>query len=96
MTWSTQHITSSPQFPHGNAHAEEAVHIIKQIYAKANDMKLALLLLKTTPIVNKNVAHEAPANTFFARQLKAHLPILRHHKLPVTCSGNDYASPEVQ
>ena len=57
-------------------------------------MKLALLLLKTTPIVNKNVTHEAPANIFFGRQLKAHLPILRCHKLLVTC--NDYASPEVQ
>ena len=85
---------SSPQFCHGNPHAEKAVHIMKQIYTKANDVKLALLLLKTTPIANKNVTHEAPANIFFGRQLKAHLPILICHKLPVTC--NDYASPEVQ
>ena len=46
MQWSFQHITLSPRFPHGNAHAEKAVHVIKQIYQKANDVKLALLLLK--------------------------------------------------
>ena len=35
MQWSIQHITSLPRFPHGNAHAEKAVHIVKQIYQKA-------------------------------------------------------------
>ena len=30
------------------------VHIVKQIYQKANDIKLALLLLKCTPIANKS------------------------------------------
>ena len=47
MQWSIQHVMLSPRFPHGNAHAEKAVHIVKQIYAKADDIKLALLLLKT-------------------------------------------------
>ena len=50
MTWSMHYITSSSRFPHGNAHAEKAVHIVKQVYLKADDVKLALLLLKTTPI----------------------------------------------
>ena len=76
MQWSIQHIISSPRFPHGNAHAEKAVHVIKQIYEKANDVKLALLLLKTTPITNKSgTVHDAPASVFFGRQLKAHLPM---------------------
>ena len=52
MKWSIQHVTSSPCFPHGNAHAEKAVHVVKQIYLKADDVKLALLLLKTMPISN--------------------------------------------
>ena len=34
MQWSIQHITSSPRFPHGNAHAEKAVCVVKQIYQK--------------------------------------------------------------
>ena len=76
MQWSIQHITSSPRFPHGNAHAEKTVHIVKQIYEKADDVKLALLLLKTMPIANKSgTVYNAPATMFFGRQLKAHLPI---------------------
>ena len=31
VTWSIHHITSSPRFSHGNAHAEKAVHIVKDI-----------------------------------------------------------------
>ena len=29
MQWAIQHITSSPRFPHGNAHAEKAIHVVK-------------------------------------------------------------------
>ena len=78
MQWSIQHIMSSPRFPHGHTHAEKAVHIVKQIYNKANDVKLALLLLKTTPISNKSsTIQDAPANVFFGRPLKAHFPMFR-------------------
>ena len=31
MQWSIQHITLSARFPHGNSHAEKAVHIIKHL-----------------------------------------------------------------
>ena len=48
MDWSIQHVTSSPRFPYGNAHAEKAVGIIKQIYERCQDVKLGLLLLMTT------------------------------------------------
>ena len=78
MRWSIHHITSSPRFPHGNAHAEKAIHVVKQIYMKADDVKLALLLLKMTPISNhKNVIQDAPAKLFYGCQLKAHLPVKR-------------------
>ena len=90
MQWSIQHITSSPRFPYGNVHAEKAVYIIKQIYQKANGIKLALLLLKTTPITNKNgTVHDAPTNMFFGRQLKAHLPMFWCQKYLNTCTEND-------
>ena len=79
IKWSILHITSSPQFPHGNAHVEKAVHMVKQIYLKASDVKLALLLLKMTPIANQStLVQDSPANLFFGHQLKAHLPIRRH------------------
>ena len=87
---------SSPRFLHGNAHAEKVVHIIKQIYNKANDIKLALLLLKTTPISNKVVTMPLPM-CFFGRQLKAHLPVFRHHndQLANTCTDNDESADSV-
>ena len=76
MRWSIHHVTSSPCFPHGNAHAEKAIHIVKQIYMKADDVKLALLLLKMTPITNQtNMVQDAPAKLFYRCQLKAHLPV---------------------
>ena len=76
MQWAIQHITSSPHFPHGNAHAEKAVHVVKQIYKKAEDIKLALLLLKTTPISDKTgTIYDALATMFYGKQLKAHVPI---------------------
>ena len=79
MRWFIQHITSSPCFPHGNAHAEKAIHVVKQIYMKADDVKLALLLLKMMPISNNNkkLIQEALANLFYGHQLKAHLPVKR-------------------
>ena len=76
MRWSIHHVTSSPCFPHGNAHAEKAILIVKQIYMKADDVKLALLLLKITPIMNQtNMVQDAPARLFYGCQLKAHLPV---------------------
>ena len=76
IRWSIHHITSSPHFPHGNAHAEKAVHVVKQVYMKADDVKLALLLLKMMPITNhKNVIQDAPDKLFYGCQLKAHLPV---------------------
>ena len=83
MTWSIHHIRSSPRFPHGNAHAEKAMHIVKQVYLKADDVKFELLLLKTAPIANNQTdepIQDAPNNLFFRRKIKAHLPI-KHHKI---------------
>ena len=76
MRWSIHHITSSPHFPHGNANAEKAIHVVKQIYLKADNMKLTLLLLKMMPITNhRNVIQDAPTKLFYGCKLKAHLPV---------------------
>ena len=96
MKWSIQHVTSSPRFPHGNAHAEKAVHIVKQIYSKADDVKLALLLLKTMPISNnKKFIQEAPANIFYGRQLKAHLPVKRKPTMLQNIDDDETSEVEV-
>ena len=72
-----------------------AVHIVKQVYLKADDVKLALLLLKTTPIANNQTdepIQDVPANRFFGRKIKAHIPI-KHHKILFNYGEN--ATPEV-
>ena len=88
MDWSIQHVTSSPRFPHGNAHAEKAVGIIKQIYERCQDVKLGLLLLKTMPITNqdRDQSHAAPCNSFYGHTLKAHLPIYQSLSAENTCT----------
>ena len=96
MKWSIQHVTSSPHFPHGNVHAEKAVHVVKQIYLKADDVKLALLLLKTMPISNnKKFIQEAPANIFYGRQWKAHLPVKRKPTVLQNFDDNATSEPEI-
>ena len=50
MDWSICHITSSHRYPQGNTYAEKAVGMVKQLYEQCEDVKLGLLLLKTTPI----------------------------------------------
>ena len=88
MDWSIQHVTSSPRFPHGNAHAEKAVGIIKQIYERCQDVKLGLLLLKTMPITNqdRDQSHTAPCNSFYGHTLKVHLPIYQSLSAENTCT----------
>ena len=77
MDWSIHHITSSVRYPQGNGMAEKAVGIVKELYAKCDDVKLGLLLMKTTPVSNQCHNFQAPANVFFGHQLKANLPIYR-------------------
>ena len=55
--------------------AEKAVGIVKELYAKCDDVKLGLLLMKTTPVSNQCHNFQVPANVFFGCQLKANLPI---------------------
>ena len=75
MDWCIHHITSSLRYPQGNGMAEKAVGIVKELYAKCDDVKLGLLLMKTTPVSNQCHNFQAPASVVFGRQLKANLPI---------------------
>ena len=79
MDWSISHITSSPRYPQGNAHAEKAVGMVKQLCKHCQDVKLGLLLLKTTAISNQkgDPAVKAPCHSSYGHQLKAHLPLYR-------------------
>ena len=37
VKWSFVHKMSSPRYPKGNAHAEQAVGIVKEVYTKCKD-----------------------------------------------------------
>ena len=96
MDWSIQHLMSSPRFPHGNAHAEKAVGIIKELYTKCHDIKLGLLLMKTTPVSNQCHHFQAPANAFFGHVLKANLPIYHPNSNNVTCTLDAKNSAKIE
>ena len=96
MDWSIQHVTSSPRFPHGKAHAEKAVGIMKQIYERCQDVKLGLLLLKTMPITNQNQSHVAPCSSFYGRTPKAHLPIYCSINANSTCTLDTQKGAQIE
>ena len=75
MDWSIQYIISSLRYPQGNGVAEKEVGIVKELYAKCDDVKLGLLLMKTTPVTREHHRFQAPGNVFFGHTLKANLPI---------------------
>ena len=93
MDWSIHHITLSPRYPQGNGMAEKAVNIVKELYAKCDDVKLGLLLMKTTPVTGEHHRFQAPANVFFGRALKANLPIYHQN---VTCTLDTENSAKIE
>ena len=50
--WNFTHITKSPRYPKGNAHAEKAVGMVKQIYNHCEDPLFGMLILKTVPLLD--------------------------------------------
>ena len=64
-----------------------AMHMLRKLYTLCSKYmprqvtsKHVLLLLKTTPIVNKSgTVHDTPTNVFFGRKLKAHLSVFMLH-----------------
>ena len=59
--WNFTHITSSPRYPKGNAHAEKAVGMVKQIYNHCEDPLFGMLILKTVPLLD---VKESPDKVF--------------------------------
>ena len=59
---------------------------------KADDEKLALLLLKTMPITNQtNIIQDAPAKLFYGWQLKSHL-LIKHKPAVIQNFDEDLTS----
>ena len=76
MEWSFVHKMSSPRYPKGNAHAEQAGAIVKEVYTKCNDdFLLGLLVHHTTPLLYMG-SKLSPAELFFSCRLASNLPII--------------------
>ena len=77
--WNFTHITLSPRYPKGNAHAEKAVGMVKQIYTRCADLLFGMLVLKTVPLLD---VKESPDKLFFGHVLNTNLPMVEMvHKL---------------
>ena len=72
------HKTSSPHYPKGNAHAEQAVGVIKEIYTKCGDnFLLGLLVHRTMPLLYM-MSKLSPAELFFGRRVASNLHVIHN------------------
>ena len=78
VEWSFVHKMSSPKYPKGNAHAERAVGIVKEVYIKCkDDFLLGVLVHCTTPLLYMR-SKLSPAELFFGRRSASNLPIIHN------------------
>ena len=78
VEWSFVHKMSSPRYPKGNAHAERAVGIIKEIYTKCGyNFLLGLLVHRMIPLLYMR-SKLSPAELFFGHRLTSNLPVIHN------------------
>ena len=66
-----QHVTSSPKYPQSNGQAERCVKTVKNLLRKSNDLCLALLSYRATPL---SWCDFSPAELSMGRRLRTSLP----------------------
>ncbi|XP_072400605.1 uncharacterized protein [Diabrotica undecimpunctata] len=74
--WNFKFVTSSPRYPRANSRAERAVRIAKNVFRKCEDLQLALLEYRNTPLLGSD---KCPAQLLNSRRLRSKLPVL-HEK----------------
>ena len=78
MEWSFVHKMSSPHYPKGNVHAEQAVGMVKEVYTKCkDDFLLGLLVHRTTPLLYMK-SKLSLAKLFFGHRLASNLPAIHN------------------
>ena len=72
LQWSFVHKTASPYYPKGNAHAERASGVVKEVYTKCGDnFLLGLLVHRATPLLSST---KSPAELFLGRKIATNIP----------------------
>ena len=78
MEWSFVHKTLPPRYPKGNAYAERAAGVEKEVYSKCkDDFLLGLLVHHTTPLLYMR-SKLSLAELFFGHRLASNLPIIHN------------------
>ncbi|XP_030828454.1 uncharacterized protein K02A2.6-like [Strongylocentrotus purpuratus] len=72
------HTTSSPRYPQANGEAERGVRTVKALLKKNDDIQLALLSYRASPLQNGL----APCELLMGRRLQTQVPTLPHMLLP--------------
>ena len=86
------HITSSPQFPQANGAAERAVRTVKTLLSKSNDLYMAMLAYRSTPLEDGYT----PAQLLMGRQLRTLVPTTQQQLKPKLPNGQDLRKKETQ
>lgn len=72
------HRTSSPRYPQANGEAERMVRTLKELFVKAEDPHMALLVYRDTP----GVTGYSPSELLMGRRLRTRLPGLHASLMP--------------
>jgi len=72
------HTTSSPKFPQSNGKAERAVRTVKNLLKKSQDLYMAMLTYRSSPLWNGF----SPPEMLMSRRLHANLPMTHTQLLP--------------
>ena len=75
-----QHVPSSPLYPEGNGKAEHAVKTIKRLLKKGDDLYLALLSYRATPL---SIGY-SPSELLMSWKLRTTVPTTREQLVPRT------------
>ena len=76
--WGFTHLTSSPHYLQSNGEAERAAQTAKDLITKAEDLHLALLSYRSTPLHNGHT----PAELLMERKLRSTLPLVPEKLTP--------------
>ena len=79
-TWQFRRITSSPKYAQSNGASERCVQTLKQLLKKSDDIFLAILNYRSTPLQNGY----SPAQLSMGRRLKTLVPCHSNQLVPKT------------